>query len=173
MADIIVEYDDHCGDDLKVVSGFGGFYSISQNGDVFSNRGRVKPFIKRGGYLEVYLRARGSKKHCFLHRLVYESWVGPIPKGFEINHIDGDKANNLIDNLEAVTPSENSTHSCRVLKRGTCEKHPNRKLSLEDVRAIRKLLDNGKTYLSISQVYGVKPAAIYKIKTGRTWFNVQ
>lgn len=54
------------------------------------------------------------KKTYYVHRVVYELFVGPIPKGYDINHIDGNKFNNNVCNLEAVTRSENQNHAFRT-----------------------------------------------------------
>jgi hypothetical protein len=53
----------------------------------------------------------GELKSCGLHRLVFEYFKHPIPKGFVINHLDGVMCNNHIDNLECVTYSENTKHA--------------------------------------------------------------
>ena len=58
-------------------------------------------------YHRVTLYNGNDRKHLHVHRLVYEAFVGEIPKGYEVDHIDGDKNNNHYSNLEAVTPSEN------------------------------------------------------------------
>lgn len=52
---------------------------------------------------------------AYAHRLVWVHNNGPIPKGVEVNHKDGDKTNNRLDNLELVTHAKNIEHSYRVL----------------------------------------------------------
>lgn len=61
--------------------------------------------INNNGYLEINQSLKGNtgKK---LHRLIYEHVKGKIPQGYEIHHKDGDKLNNSIENLEALTPYE-------------------------------------------------------------------
>src|SRR5688572_4423933 len=109
----------------KDVPGYEGYYQVSNNGLVK----RVKATLQRPadslvinyrqntGYIYVYLqRGHGAKRvHCRVHRLVMMAFRGECPPGMHVNHIDGDKANNHIDNLEYVTPSENSYHAYRVL----------------------------------------------------------
>ena len=86
-----------------------------------SNLGRVSGIrtaflnqeVERAGYYRVTI----SGKHYFVHRLVL-SIFDPIDgmEELQVNHIDGDKLNNKLNNLEWVTPSENATHSHRILK---------------------------------------------------------
>lgn len=49
-----------------------------------------------------------------VHRLVYEAFKGVIPEGMHINHLDCDRSNNVLDNLQVVTPRENVHHSFTV-----------------------------------------------------------
>ena len=58
-----------------------------------------------------YQRITSKKKRVLVHRLVWETFNGKIPVGMQINHIDGDKQNNSLSNLELVTPSENMKHA--------------------------------------------------------------
>lgn len=51
----------------------------------------------------------------FIHRIVYETFVGDIPKNMVINHINGDKKDNRLENLELITPSKNRLHSIETL----------------------------------------------------------
>ena len=85
-------------------------YSISNLGRVKTN-GNYYTFeclntewIDRDGYITVKVN---SKRHM-VHRLIYEYFIGNIPKGYHIHHIDGNKQNNSIDNLECISPSEHN-----------------------------------------------------------------
>ena len=92
-----------------------------------------KERITAWGYVEVYDYAK--KKTVFLHRWVWEQRYGEIPKGMQINHLNGIKTDNRIENLECVTPRENMKHA---IKLGTWI--PNRrKLTDEEVLNIRKM----------------------------------
>ena len=67
----------------------------------------LKPGIGRDGYLNVVL-SKDNKHTAFnVHRLVYETFNGKIPEGMEINHIDEDKSNNSLENLNLMTHKEN------------------------------------------------------------------
>ena len=59
------------------------------------------------GYVQLRTKYSATTK---LHRLIWETFVGEIPEGMEIDHIDTNKANNNLDNLRCVTPKENSNN---------------------------------------------------------------
>lgn len=85
---------------------------VHKNGD-FRNGHILKPIKKKRGYLEVNLSERGKRKACKIHRLVMLAFVGDCPEGIQVNHIDEDKTNNRLDNLEYVTQIENCNHGTR------------------------------------------------------------
>lgn len=57
--------------------------------------------------MKIKLRFNGKRIHFYIHRLVWEAFKSEIPNGYEINHIDHNKKNNNLSNLELVTHSEN------------------------------------------------------------------
>jgi len=74
--------------------------------------GRVlKPGKTKDGYLKVELFNNGKPCGRYVHRLVVEAFIGDIPAGLEVNHIDGRKVENCIENLEIVTHAENTQHA--------------------------------------------------------------
>lgn len=88
-------------------------YSITQDGLVYAhNLGKyLSPYDNGLGYLAVKLRKNGKRKQYYLHRLVALTYL-PNPNGLpDINHIDGDKSNNSVSNLEWVSRSENLKHA--------------------------------------------------------------
>jgi len=104
---------------LRVLDLFSG-YSIREDGVVTSRFGRViKPQTGKNGYIRVELWENGNGRKHLVHRLLAEAFI-PNPDGKpQVNHIDGNKANNALSNLEWVTQSENQKHAYRVgLQRG-------------------------------------------------------
>ena len=89
-------------------------YTIGDKGTVNGIRRDNIGYTKPDGYRYAYLKDIGWR---YVHRLVYETFVGPIPEGLEINHKDGNKLNNTVANLEATTHQKNIEHSYKVLKR--------------------------------------------------------
>ncbi len=58
-----------------------------------------------------YIQVNMNNKLIMLAVLVAQTFIGAKPKGYQVNHIDGNKHNNHVDNLEYVTPSENMKHA--------------------------------------------------------------
>jgi len=139
----------------------------------FISRGHLNP---RWGYLSFSFRRPGGHGYCWkkVHRLVYETFVGPIPLGKEINHIDGNKINNRLDNLETVTRQENIKHSYRL---GLSYTNGSRchlsKLNERIVLKIKKwLFINRRTNRSIARELGLHYETIGQIKRNMTWKHV-
>ena len=79
----------------------------------------IKPSTINSGYNVARLYVNGVCKSILIHRLVWEAFNGEIPEGMQINHIDEDKTNNRLDNLNLMTCKENinyGTHNERVAK---------------------------------------------------------
>lgn len=99
---------------FKPIKGYEGLYEVSDYGTVRSLNYQGKKRIKylksvkhKNGYLRIGLWYYGKRKWFMIHRLVWESFVGQIPKGYEIDHIDGNKTNNELSNLRCVSHMEN------------------------------------------------------------------
>jgi hypothetical protein len=173
------------GEEWRNVVGYEGWYSVSNLGRLRSDRygrntypGKVlSPSKTEKGYLRTILyRGKHSKKCKFIHRLIAEAFLGQRPKGQEVNHIDANKSNNRLGNLEYVTKVENQQHAIALglVDYGTFsgEKHYLAKLTESDVREIRKL--RGKvSQKKLAERYGVAQTGICKIQLGYTWRHVK
>ena len=94
-------------------------FGANKDGQIYNKKTkRVSIGLKKSsGYMGITLQQIGfKKKNYYIHRLVHECFKGPIPDGMQINHIDSNKQNNCIDNLEVVTHSENMKHSYKAKK---------------------------------------------------------
>lgn len=95
-------------------SSLGRLRSLPRNGTVGYTR-IIKPKITKPGYLDVVLQKNGGRKYCHLHQVIARTFI-PNPKHKQqVNHIDGNKMNNRVENLEWNTPSENLRHKFRIL----------------------------------------------------------
>ena len=113
----------------KDIKGYKGLYQVSNLGNVKSldryinyiDRkpvfvpGKIKSLsIKNNGYLSVMLTDNRVHKRYYIHRIVYVNFKNEIDSNLEINHIDGNKKNNTIYNLEAITHKQNINHAHKL-----------------------------------------------------------
>ena len=87
-------------------------YEISSLGKIRNLQGKVlKTYIQNSGYKQIKINYQGLHIHKSIHRLVAEAFIpNPLNKEY-VNHIDGNKLNNTVDNLEWCTNSENILHA--------------------------------------------------------------
>ena len=151
------------------VPGYEGLYQVSNLGQVKSMRkGRtLSQNPVRGGYLRVCLSKDGKSKGVYVHQLVADAFIGHRD-GLEVNHIDGDKRNNQVTNLEWVTRSENIKHSYKYLGRVSPAKGKRiaEKLSADDVMDIRRSNESEQT---LAERYGVNWRTIRNTRTGKAY----
>lgn len=175
-------------EEWRDVKDFEGLYQVSNAGRVKRIAGGMgatpghilKLFKRPDGYLEVTLCRGGKRKHTYVHRLVAKAFLGnaPSPK-HQINHKNGDKADNRVENLEWVTPSENNRHAYRVLgKEPTVaplkgEAHGSSILTRQQVIKIRQLSDTGEhTQRELAEMFGVGHVTIGDIVRRETWKHI-
>lgn len=104
----------------KLANGFGGKYMVSDKGDVKNiiTGKLLVASVNPYGYLTVKMdRPNLPRKNMFVHRAVAETFIPNPENKSQVNHKDGNKANNCVENLEWVTPAENQRHAYRVLGR--------------------------------------------------------
>ena len=136
-----------------------------------SNLGRVKkddkifiPRIDKSGYCNL-------GKGITVHRLVAEFFIPNSDLKSQVNHINGIKTDNRIENLEWVTRSENMKHAFKI---GLCNtkgfNNPNSKLNEEKVNKIKILRSSGMIYSKIAKEIGVSTMTVYNTvnKIGKT-----
>lgn len=159
------------------VVGYEGLYQVSNLGRVKSfQRGKpriLKVSLNSGGYLYTRLCRDGKHKGCKIHRLVAQAFI-PNPDGKpQVNHINGIKADNRAENLEWVTPSENSRHAVATGLQSALqgEEHSNAKLTNEQVRYVRENPDN-LSGRELARRFNVNPQTISDVQRGKKYRNV-
>lgn len=92
-------------------------------------------------------------KHVLTHRLIAEAFLGKCPDGMVVNHKDGNKRNNRVENLEYVTMSENRYHAFHVLGRGAVSGEQHHAVTIPDemVERMRNLYDQGESIANIAR----------------------
>lgn len=160
----------------KDVKGYEGIYKVSNFGRVkslgneFSRKERLlKPSLQSKGYLTVVLQKNGIRNMVLVHRLVAEYFVSnPLNKP-QVNHINGVKTDNNIENLEWVSHRENLDHAIKNNLTLKGEENRNSKLKDVDVVKIHFLLQKGITTKELSESYNVSYSTIDGIRTNRYW----
>lgn len=163
-------------DDAYEVSDEGKVRSVDR---VIERRGRpaqlkgkeLKLLNQNQGYWAVGLR---GKRRCLVHSLVMEAFIGPRPEGMDINHKNGNKQDNRLENLEYCSRSQNMAHAVRTglmppppLKRGTSQ-HLAR-LNEEKVRHVRQWHSEGGGIAQIARHYDVGESTVRNIIRRNSW----
>lgn len=167
----IIEYDDL----FKpiIINNEKSNYMIDRLGNVYNrkNKKSLIPQLSSGGYYWIQLSHHKKSKTYAIHRLVALAFIpNPLNKP-DVNHIDGIKSHNFVENLEWVTKSENSLHAYRTgLNSNAGEINPNAKLTKNIVIDIwNDIIMNNNTFTNIGKKYGVSKATISHIYKGDTW----
>lgn len=150
-------------------------YSISNRGEVKNSHKRLlKPYRDGKGYMAVALCKNGVPETKLVHRLVAAAFISNPENKATVNHINGVKTDNRIENLEWASQSENNKHAYDTglskAKRNAGNNNGRAKLTNSDVAEIRELLKNKELkQKDIAIRYGVHPTCIGAIKKGKSW----
>lgn len=141
-----------------------------ESGIVWGNRGpggrklsspRQLGFTHPSGYKIVHLSANNEKKAVRIHRLVWIAKHGVIPEGYIVDHINNDKEDNRISNLQLLTSAENST---KAASDGRYNMEPHTKLSAEVRTTLYHEYVSGKgTYRELAERYGISKSRVGQI----------
>lgn len=185
---------------MKDILGYEEYYSIEKNGTIY-RKDRRSTFLTSGhssskekylktnlikgglqktwknkfGYILVSLSDRnGRKNNLYLHRLLMTAYVpNPENKG-DVNHKNGIKHDNRLENLEWCTRRDNLVHALRTGLRKpnkglSGESNPSAVLKKEDIPVIRQLRKQGVPLKEIAKQFGVTKSPIYAITSGKSW----
>ena len=174
----------------KDVVGYVGYYEVSNQGSIRSidryvynpkggkalRKGQILKQREEKGYMRVSLRKSvKDKSDKRVHRLVAEAFL-PNPKNSRfVNHIDANKSNNEVSNLEWVTFQENMDHAKEhnLFNSPKGSNHHKATITEDTVRAMRKLYAEGNhTQKQISEEFSVHLSKAKHILAGRTWKHV-
>ena len=168
-------------EEWRPVAGCEGFYEVNTLGQIRATgkargvKARVprKPNVGRNGYQRVVLRGR----RLYVHRVVATAFLGEPEPDEQVNHLDGVKTNNRLDNLEWVTRSQNAAHARHVLGRRygrqvRGEEQGSSVLTEATVKDIRARHSAGEAYRSIAESLGVDRSTVWLADTRRTWRHV-
>jgi len=158
------------------------FYEVSDLGNVRRRScapGRVSGrsmagVYNKAGYHVVSLRGAGRTKKSFLaHRLVAAAFLENPEDKPHVNHIDGNKANNALSNLEWCTRRENTIHAMKLGLHTFGERNGTAKLTEEKVREIRRRYASGELMRQLAASYGVAESTVRKVVRLLKWKCVE
>lgn len=147
-------------------------YYVSTFGRAYTN-GKRKQFLElvktQNGYYRINLRrTNGPPRYSLIHRIIMITFY-PVPNYdiLQVNHKDGNKANNQISNLEWVTCSENIRHAFRINLKKYGEQNPTSVYTDEQIDKVGYYLSlNNYSYQQISELTGVSKSQIANINNG-------
>lgn len=160
------------------VVNYEGLYEVSNLGNIKRIKGGhgsvigriLKPYFNKvTGYCYIVLSKNCIQIQYAIHRLVAQSFLGLSE--LTVNHIDGDKTNNKLTNLEYLSNKDNLLHATEILKKRCGENHWNSKLTLDQVNEIRSLKDTGVTQQVIADKFNINRSFVSEIINRKKWAN--
>ena len=158
------------------IEGFEGIYQVSNLGKVKSLKFGKEKYLNITkssiGYLNTKLQLNKKNKSFLVHRLVAETFIKNEFNKPCVNHINGVKTDNRIENLEWCTHKENTEHSLKNDLRKTGCNHKQSKLSLKDIEYIRKNYkekDKKNGGYKLAEMFGVSRNCISRIIKNKTY----
>lgn len=159
-------------EEWKDVTGFDN-YQVSNCGRLRNKTTLhiLKLTLNRRGYQRTTLQQNGKKCQVVVHRLVAKEFKpNENADNLTVNHIDGNKLNNHIDNLEWLTNKENLKHADDAgLRNIKGEKHHEAKLTEDDVLNIR---NSNESITVLAEYYNMTYQAIYKVRKRLSWKHI-
>jgi hypothetical protein len=173
----------------KAIKGFEGKYEISNKGvirslDRYVNNGVGTQSLIKGkvlvlregtsGYLGTVLYDNGRRLNIELHRQLALTFIPNTDNLEQVNHIDGDKLNNELNNLEWLSQKDNVRHAFRLGLNNTPrgDVHKSSKLNSKAVGIIKRELNHGLSQQNLATRFGVHQSTIWRIANGLSWSEV-
>ena len=149
----------------KDIKDYEGLYKVSNLGRVQDYKGRTKSVYRNNkGYYCLSLYKEGKTYHPTLHRIVAESFIPNTNNYSQVNHIDGDKQNNVVTNLEWCDQRQNYDHGMKYFLYSKNENHYFAKLTDKIVKTIPTLYRIGFTRATVAKILNVNPSSLEAIE---------
>ena len=155
---------------IKKIEGFDKYW-INGQGRIYNDKTckYLKCQDNGNGYKKITLTLKGVQIQRYIHRLVAISFI-PNPLDLpEVNHKDGNKANNNYTNLEWVNNSENQIHAHKTGLKPNGNKLWNGKFSEDDIIKIKLLKDEGVLQYKIAELFNTTKSTISEILSGKRY----
>lgn len=146
-------------------------YLVSEDGETVINPEtgyKLRPTKSPTGYMKIgnYICSGGT-----VHQLVYEAYVGLVPEGMQINHKNGIKDDNRLENLELVTPKENTVHAYKTGLAVGLKGEDNSMAKVEEchIREAYEMFRKGLCNDCVADVLGLHSRYVSLIRHGKRW----
>lgn len=149
-------------------------YNIDTEGNIYNLEGhKLSYYISNSGYYRVTLFINHKRTKWSVHRLMAETYIGPIPENYVVNHKNGNRLDNRIDNIEIVSHQDNTAHASRYNLYRHGENFYRTKHSAVKVAKVCTLLQMGYSDSEISKrIPEFKPRTVSSIRSGESWKSV-
>lgn len=176
-------------EEWRDIKGFEGYYQASNSGQIRSVdrfvlrkdgryqicKGRIlRPFQGTTcNYLSIQFSKDNIPSKHLIHRLIAYTFLDLNPESkLEVNHKDGNRHNNSVDNLEIVTHQQNIDHSIRTgLKNDYGENHKNAKITNADAEEMRQMWRRGVLQKDIAECFGVSKQLVNCVINYKTYIR--
>ena len=148
-------------------------YFINNKGDIYSQYSDtfLKPMLRKHGgnkiyrYIDIQDKETHKQKHTLVHRMVADTWLRPLQKGEQVNHINDDSLDNRVENLEWVSASTNVKHAVSMGLFHITEDKNSWKLTEEDaLETLNNAILEGNSIVISPRDFGVYKSAFQKVE---------
>jgi len=159
--------------EAKLIPGFTCYY-IDKEANIYSTKGgkikKLKPCPNYSGYMLVTLDGKSYR----LHRLIAKTYLNLFDDSLVVNHLDFNKANNKLDNLEVITYKENSIHARLAgrYNKPSGEKNGMAKHTDEFILKIRRMCELGLHDKEVGDILALSSKDVNRIRLRRRWAHI-
>lgn len=144
----------------KDIKCFEGLYEVSNFGNVRNKKTKKSISIDASNsYAKITISKSRKYFKKYVHRVVYESHIGPLVEGYQINHKDFNRLNNHVSNLEQVTVFENNLHS------------RDRNFFKIDFKMAKEMRESNLNSRELSKFYDLNDRQIRRVLNNEAWFD--
>jgi hypothetical protein len=157
----------------KEIKGYENYLVFNDGTVLNSNTDReLKPDRTNRGYYRITVCKNNKVKRYSIHRLVAELFIHNPLSLETVNHIDGDKSNNSVSNLEWLTQQDNQAHAVATDLCPKGSSNGNSKWKEDKIHEVCKLIQSGLTRTPVLEQTGITKSTFDDIRRRKTWKHI-